>query len=465
MNEVAVRSLEPCPTEDEVLALVAGDLPESVLPRLIAHTERCSGCALVVAEAGLALGDTESAPPSTTLARSGRAAFAAGQLVAGRYWIERRIGRGGMGEVYAALDRELGDRVALKTISPAFASDPRSVDRFKLELCLARRIAHPSVCRVLEFGRHELASGASQCFFTLQYIDGVTLRRHLLERATVELASALEVSAQLAQGLQAIHDQNVVHRDIKPENVMLPAATSAPRAVWVDFGLARVDLRETRSGALLAGTPDYAAPELLRGDVASRSSDLFAFGVMLFELLTGQLPFARSGSFSAASAQPRGDTPAPSSLRPELPPALDALVLECLSRTPDQRPASAACVAERLREVAAALRRDTPPVEPGPAPFARRSWLLLGLGLLAALGVTAGYARVTARLHAIVEVEPTALADAATAPISNAPAIAVDPPGPERRLEPRASAPAPSTRAEPVAAPEPHPVTDFGGRR
>lgn len=471
MSTLASFCAEPCPSEAEVLALICGELESDALARLLSHTERCSNCALVVAEAGLALGQTEDLLASHSAPRAS-AVFAPGQLVASRYLIERRVGRGGMGEVYAALDQELNDRVALKTISPALGADPKIVDRFKLELRLARSIAHPSVCRVLEFGRHELSSGASQCFFTLQFIEGLTLRRQLLEREQLGLTAALAIARDLALGLQAIHDQSIVHRDIKPENVMLPSA-SGTAAVWVDFGLARVDLRETRSAGLLAGTPDYAAPELLRGDIASRASDLYAFGVVMFEVLTGVLPFARSASFAAASERARAHAAPPSALRHEVPPALDALVLECLEVAPERRPASAEHIAGRLSDLAHALQAAPKSPEMAAPVAARRTtprwhWIL-GSALAAAVATSLDgiYSRVSAA--APQSAAPAAVATAATVPAASTLTIALAPAPRERKVElkrsPVVATSAIDARSAAPATSQVPPVTDFGGRR
>lgn len=482
MSSFASSSPEPCPAESEILALVCGELEPEARARLLAHTERCSGCAVVVAEAGLALTESDGSASMLPATRAYSGVFSAGQLVASRYLIERRIGRGGMGEVYAALDQEFEDRVALKTISPAFAADHSVVDRFKLELRLARRISHPSVCRVFEFGRHEPVSGPSQCFFTLQFIEGVTLRRRLLDGGPLELVAAVQLAEKLALGLQAIHAQNVVHRDIKPENVMLTSEQGAAAAIWVDFGLARVDLRETVSVGLLAGTPDYSAPELLRGEVASRSSDLYAFGVVLYEVLTGALPFPRSTSFAAASQQAgAGATaPAPSTRRTGVPATLDALVLACLHALPEHRPASAEHVATRLHEVANVLRAEraraerSAPSGSTPTGSATRRWRLpLSLALAAAAG--AGLAL----YRPLIEPRPPSTAARSPEPALPTPpatisfdvTIAKDPAAPERRTAPKRALPAPSASPadspdSPEAAATSHPpITDFGGRR
>jgi serine/threonine protein kinase len=449
---------EPCPSDNDLVNLFCGRLAPAALSQLLAHAERCSACALVVAEAGLAFAQRDG---DHALARSPRAVFAPGQVVALRYLIERRVGRGGMGEIYSALDQEFGDRVALKTICSGFASDPSSVDRFKLELRLARSISHPNVCRVFEFGRHELSSGASQCFFTLQFIEGVTLRQQLLEARPLELLAAVRLLQELASGLEAIHGQNVVHRDIKPENVMLPSKPGAPTAIWVDFGLARVDLRESRSVGVLAGTPDYAAPELVRGDVASRGSDLYAFGVMMYELLTGALPFARCTSFSTATERHAAKVLAPSALRPEIPLELDALVLQCLHESPELRPPSAAHVATRLGAIATR------------SPAATRWRLIVSLAIAAAGTGLAVYhtADPEDSPPPVVAAAETTLAPShvEAPPAANNESAAAEPIAPPERKAAKRAAATPSTVPS-SSATQPVPPTlrtlpDFGGRR
>lgn len=478
MSSIEAGVSDACPSEDEVVALFCGQLAPEAISRVLAHADSCSMCALVVAEAGSAFAQQEG---QRAPLRSPPAVFAPGQIVASRYRIEQRIGHGGMGEVYSAVDQEFYDRVALKTICPAFASEPSSVDRFKLELRLARRISHPSVCRVFEFGRHELSPGASQCFFTLDFIEGVTLRQRLLESGRVDVPSALQFARELASGLAAIHGQNVVHRDIKPENVMLPSEQSGATAIWVDFGLARVDLRESRSAAILAGTPDYAAPELARGNVASRSSDIYSFGVMLYELLTGALPFASCASFRAATQRIAVDLRAPSVLRPEIPPELDALVLACLQELPERRPPSADHVAARLGEIATACALSVTPAAPAARgsslpPAASRAtahWsIIVSLTIAAAaacLALHAAIATESAPVASVVSEATLAPSASQTAPAPNAESFAAElNPAPERKALRKRAVAAATTASSPSALPTAstlRPLPDFGGRR
>jgi len=464
---------ELCPSEHEILKLVRGELDSERLDELLVHTDSCEGCALVVAESGLAIA-VEAGDTVAPVRSSAGGFFAPGQLIASRYRIHARIGRGGMGEVYSAIDEELGERIALKIIASQLSSDPVFVEHFKRELRLARKVSHPNVCKTLEFGRHEVAPGSSQCFFTMQFIDGVTLRRRLIRGEPFELHEALAIVRDLALGLHAIHEQKIVHRDIKPDNVILAPNAEKGTAVplWLDFGVARVDLRESASRGLLAGTPDYTAPELLEGKVATRASDVYALGLVLHEVLVGDLPFSHVGSFSEAACRSNLLLAAPSLRRAEIPAALDELVEDCLSPVPERRPATALLVANRIRSVQEALGNDsrTPRGR-------RRAWLLLSAaGLLAALGAYMPRRSAPPVPAAVESVQQTTVFDAAGPRLTPPPPSGANAPSLPEPTPTPLSLPAPSARPKakrterlpkPTSAPSasPHAVSDFGGRR
>jgi hypothetical protein len=349
-----------CFGEEQLLDLALGRLPKQAAWDLLADVERCEDCALVLAEAGRAVAQADD-PMDATLAGQDRA-FEAGQLAAGRYRIIRLIGRGGMGEVYEALDGELSERVALKTIRTGFEQKTTSVERLKQEIKLARRVAHPNVCRVFEFGRHEADAGPSY-FLTMQLLGGETLSERLRRQTKLAVDETLGIAEGLCAGLAAIHQQGILHRDIKSQNVMLcprpdvpPGLTSSPeRPVLLDFGIARSldpkDTPITTQGVI--GTPDYMAPEQLRGQPLSPAVDVYALGVVMFELLTGQLPFAANGP--AASAHRGIRPPAPGDVARDVPALLDELVAWCLEPSPRERPQSA----DQLARAVAELRAGT----------------------------------------------------------------------------------------------------------
>jgi tetratricopeptide (TPR) repeat protein len=222
------------------------------------------------------------------------AAFETGSVVSGRYRILRRLGHGGMGEVYEAEDLELKEHVALKTLLPEIASDGRMIARFKQEIQLSRKLAHPNICRVFDLARHppEGAAGSAAFFLTMEFLPGETLAAKLRREGRLDAAEALGLLEQMAAGLDAAHDAGVIHRDFKPSNVMLVETHAGPRAVLMDFGLARrVHLSEESTATLsgqLIGTLDYMAPELFTGGDASVASDIYALGLVARKMVTGE---------------------------------------------------------------------------------------------------------------------------------------------------------------------------------
>ncbi|MEZ5356433.1 MAG: protein kinase [Bryobacteraceae bacterium] len=261
---------------------------------------------------------------------SAAAAFAPGQRVAARYRIEQRIGYGGMGEVYSAWDETLDQRIALKTIRPGLAATPAMLDRLRREVSLARNVTHPNVCRVFDFGEHTGPEGPI-AFLTMECLEGETLAARLARDGPMKPVEALAIIRQVAAALDAAHEAGVVHRDFKPSNVMLVPAEAGDRAIVMDFGLAR---SVRRDGAPLtisvaAGTPDYMAPEQWKGGEVGPPADIFALGVVVREMLTGNEP---------------------SVAQPAIPEPWARAIDQCLSPQPDARPRPAA-------EVVAAIER------------------------------------------------------------------------------------------------------------
>jgi TolB-like protein len=267
------------------------------------------------------------------------------ELVAGRYRILRWLGAGGMGRVYEAFDTELDERVALKVLrgGPSDESDERSIERFRREVKLTRRIRHHNVARMHDIGEHDRDK-----FLTMELIDGAPLSHEL--GAAMAWPRLRTVATQLCAGLAAAHDAGVIHRDLKPDNVMIERATD--RVVIMDFGIARGgdDVGVTQVGALI-GTPRYMAPEQLTGGAVDHRSDVFALGVMLFELATGTRPWSGDTAVAIAVAQA---TQPPRPLAAHIPPAFAAVILHCIAIDPARRPRSAAEVGEAIAAAGAA---------------------------------------------------------------------------------------------------------------
>jgi hypothetical protein len=262
-----------------------------------------------------------------------------GQLLAGRFRIVRFIAAGGMGDVYEADDLELHERLALKTIRPEIVSRARALARFKHEVQFAKRVSHPNVCRIHDLGTHRGAA-ADMVFLTMQLLPGETLGQRLRRDGRMSLPEALPLVVQMAEALGAAHDAGVIHRDFKPSNVMLTGA----KAVVTDFGLARsasagedaASAELTESGNLV-GTPAYMAPEQLTHGELTPATDIYALGLVMYEMLTGKRPFHGVTPLDSAMKRLTESPPPPDQLVPGLDPRWGTVILRCLERDPAKR--------------------------------------------------------------------------------------------------------------------------------
>jgi serine/threonine protein kinase/beta-lactam-binding protein with PASTA domain len=268
----------------------------------------------------------------------------AGRLLDGRYAVAARIAHGGMATVYLAVDTRLDREVALKVMHAELARDEEFVRRFIGEAKSVARLSHQNVVAVFDQG-----SDGPFLYLAMEYVPGRTLKELLSERGRFAPAAALDIMAGVLDGLAAAHASGIVHRDVKPENVLL-----APdgRLKVADFGLARAQAAaaHTRAG-LLIGTVAYLPPEQVTGDSMGPRSDVYSAGVVLFELLTGRQPFTGDSPIAVAYQHVNQDVPAPSTLVPGIPVAVDRLVLAATSRDPAMRPADAGEFARAVRRV------------------------------------------------------------------------------------------------------------------
>jgi CheY-like chemotaxis protein len=271
-----------------------------------------------------------------------------GARFAERYDVLEMVGQGGMGRVYRATDTELGAEVAIKTIrASALEQDPQLVDGFKSEIRLSRLITHPNVVRT-----HDLGVVEGMVYITMEYVRGVSLRAMLEARGQIGPGAALALGAQLCRALEAAHAQGVVHRDVKPENVVL--STEGVLKV-MDFGIARLATRQPESGVTQAGTaigtPEYMAPEQLGAQEIDARADIYAAGCVLYECLTGRPPFTAETPYQLVVKLLEETAPSPRSLNPEVPAALDALVMQALAKEPSGRPQTALILHDRLAQI------------------------------------------------------------------------------------------------------------------
>lgn len=280
-----------------------------------------------------------------------RTGLHAGQVIAGRYRIEAMLGEGGMGAVYRATQLSLDRAVALKVMLELPGDNLRLEERFEREAAALARLAHPSTVRLFDFGRTERGCP----FLVMELLEGADLEELLRRRGRLECAEALHVTAQVLRSLEEAHAAGLLHRDIKPANIFVCAASGGPRVKVLDFGIAGMTAalqpaaRLTRTGVFVGSAP-YMSPEQARGDAVGPATDLYAAGVVLFEMLTGATPFREATLTALLLAKVNQPAPALTEVCPSLvvPREVRELVAELLLRDAGQRPSAASAVAERI---------------------------------------------------------------------------------------------------------------------
>jgi len=364
-----------------------------------------------------------------------------GQL-AGEYRIVSNLGRGTFGAVYRAVQPVIGKEVAVKVLNARFTQSADVVQRFAEEARAVNRIRHPNIVDVFAFG--ELPNG--QKYYVMELLAGRTLALHLAERGALPVHEALDILRAIASALEAAHAQRILHRDLKPSNVFLVSDKQPAEGVkLLDFGVAKSlegDSGLTTEVGVLIGTPAYMSPEQCTGGSVDQRSDIYALGVTAYELLTGSRPFPGPLSHQYLAQHLFEIAKSPSSLRPELPPSVDAALAVLLHKQPEQRPASAVLAIEMLERALA------PGAAVAPAP--RRGLRWLALPLLAAVLAMVMVWRFRAA-PAAPQAKPVGVAVAVT-PAPERPTIA-EPTGPERIAPAVSSTPLRARSAAPKLAP------------
>jgi serine/threonine-protein kinase len=273
-----------------------------------------------------------------------------GDLFGGRYRIQREIGAGGMAHVYAALDEELHETVALKIIKPELVGEEELVERFRREVRIARQIQHPNVIRIFEFGR-TIQEEKVFYYITMELLPGLDLATWLGKRGPISLNEILEIALQLCDGLDEAHRNGVVHRDIKPQNIFID---ENGRATIMDFGISRLTtLTGLTSGSQLMGTPRYMSPEQASGkQELDHRCDIYALGVVLYELCTQRAPFTGQTPVEIALRHLQDVPKPPRTINALIPTSLEKVILTCLQKDPDSRYESADGLRSALLTVA-----------------------------------------------------------------------------------------------------------------
>jgi serine/threonine protein kinase/Tfp pilus assembly protein PilF len=253
-----------------------------------------------------------------------------GKTFAGRYQIIEELGKGGMGRVYRALDKKLNEEVALKLVKPEIASDKKTIERFSNELKLARKISHRNVGRMYELMEHERSH-----FITMEYVAGEDLKSFIRRVGQLPIGKALEITIQISEGLAEAHRLSVVHRDLKPSNIMIDKEGNAR---ILDFGIARsLKTKGITGTGTIVGTPEYMSPEQVEGKSIDQRSDIYSLGVILYEMVTGRVPFEADTPFAVGMKHKSENPEPPKELNAQIPDNLNGIILKCLAKDKEER--------------------------------------------------------------------------------------------------------------------------------
>ena len=256
-----------------------------------------------------------------------------GTLFVERYEIIEELGKGGMGRVYRVLDTKINEEVALKLIKPEIA-DSRTIERFGNELKIARKISHKNVCRM-----YHLSEESGTHYITMEYVPGETLKGMIRMTKQLSVGTAVNIAKQICEGLEEAHRLGVVHRDLKPQNIMIDKQGNAR---IMDFGIARsLESEGTTQPGVMIGTPEYMSPEQTEFREVDLRSDIYSLGIILFEMLTGRVPFEGETPISVAMKHKSEKPPNPAKFNPQIPEDLSQIILTCLEKDREKRYASA----------------------------------------------------------------------------------------------------------------------------
>jgi serine/threonine protein kinase len=335
-----------------------------------------------LAESGISLSESQNSGSTAVL----------GTVIGGRYYVRKLRGEGGMGRVYEAEHIDIGRRVALKILHPAYSQTPDLVERLRREARAASKISHPNVVDVTDSGT--TADGAF--FFVMEYLEGIELGELIYREKRLDIRRTLIIGTQICRALQSAHEASVIHRDLKPENVLILKRDGQPNFVKVlDFGIAKsgseADLKESQGGqrrlthpGMTMGTPEYMAPEQAAGKPADPRSDVYAVGGLLYEMLTGNAPFEGSNFMEILHKKANSMPPPIATVRQDVPPQLEAVIMRAMAKDPDQRPPSMEALEKELQNVAMLMFSNfssTPLIEPDPSPPAGMLGALPGVAV------------------------------------------------------------------------------------
>jgi serine/threonine-protein kinase len=321
----------------------------------------CKECATPLPASQITPSSKPTPPLVTETLETAPEELASGSLFAGRYQIIEELGHGGMGRVYRALDKKLNEEVALKLVRPEIAADRSTLERFHNELKLARKISHPHVGRM-----YELMEEKGSHFITMEYVPGQDLRGLIRQTGQLTVGKAIAIGKEICEGLAEAHKQGIVHRDLKPSNIIIDRAGSAR---IMDFGIARSMAVKSRTGAgVMIGTPEYMSPEQVEGKDVDVRSDIYSLGIILYEMLTGRVPFEGETPFTVGVKHKSEMPKNPKLINPNIPDDLGGVILKCLEKDKSKRYPSAADVRAEFERIEKGLP-TTERIPPERRPF------------------------------------------------------------------------------------------------
>ena len=291
-----------------------------------------------------------------------------GTTFASRYEIIEELGKGGMGRVYRVKDEKLDEEMALKVLKPEIAADKGMIERFKNELKLARKIAHRNVCKMYDLNEEEEIP-----YITMEYVKGEDLKSYIRKKGKISEDDAISIAKQVCEGLAEAHELGVIHRDLKPQNIMIDEKSNAK---VMDFGIARsVEAPGITQTGMMIGTPDYISPEQAEGEEADQRSDIYALGVILYEMVTGSVPFKGDTALSVALKHKSQLPREPRKLNPEVSENLNRLILKCMEKDKKRRYQNTEELLSDLRDLEKGLSPDLARGNPFALPLKRKVFI------------------------------------------------------------------------------------------
>jgi len=271
-------------------------------------------------------------------------ALARGSTFAKRYEVLEELGRGGMGRIYKVVDRRIKEEIALKLLRSDIADDPKVVERFSNELKFARKIVHKNVARMYDLGEEE-----GVLYITMEFVPGEDLKAFIKRAGLLSLGKTIAIIDQVCEGLVEAHRVGLVHRDLKPQNVMIDKAGNAH---IMDFGIARsLSAEGITDAGVIIGTPDYMSPEQVEGEEVDQRSDLYSLGVILYEMVTGRVPFQADSAFAVGMKHKTEIPKDPRAINPQIPEDLGRLIMKCMEKDRDKRYQTAKEVLAELKDI------------------------------------------------------------------------------------------------------------------